>query len=176
MGTVVPVWMTSACIMRGRDGRRGVPAPFGVQPLRGWTATDPGVTLRSGERREFGMRFERLQATRGRAVRVFNERLRDAPEESRPASCVRPSGLIGFPLDAIQVGGRSWSWWANPSVLDRRAGPRQAHRHPGAAGIVTLEPRCAAASSPSRRSRCCRGGRHRATGRGESWASRARPG
>ena len=39
--------------------------------------------LHSRERREWGLRFEYDQETKDRAVRMFEKRREDAPEESR---------------------------------------------------------------------------------------------
>jgi len=51
------------------------------------------------------MRFKYDQETKDRAVREFEERRKDAPEEPRVASFRHLSGLIGVPPDTI----RGWS-------------------------------------------------------------------
>jgi transposase len=48
------------------------------------------------------MRFKYDQETKDRAVRMFEERRKDVPEESRVASFRHLSGLIGVPPDTIR--------------------------------------------------------------------------
>jgi transposase len=56
----------------------------------------------SPERREWGMRHRYDQETKERAVRMFEKRREEQPEESRKQALKHLGGLIGVPPDTIR--------------------------------------------------------------------------
>ena len=58
--------------------------------------------LHSHERREWGLRFKYDQVTKYRAVRMFEKRREEAPEESSVQSYRHLRGLIGIPQATIR--------------------------------------------------------------------------
>ena len=51
---------------------------------------------------EWGMRHRNVEVTKERAVRVFEQRREEQPEESRKQALVHLSGLLGVPPDTIR--------------------------------------------------------------------------